>query len=143
MRDRVPPFEHPNSLLSSHVCLCVVELSRIQLSRSLNPMGVACTPSGVLIVTCHATNSVYAVDPTSGRCQLIAGSTNGPVRDGPGSKAVFSVPIAVDVAAPERCAYVSDYFNHCIRKITLPPEWFIPKASKQAASERASFTDSN
>ncbi len=47
-------------------------LSTIELSlEEVRPTGIAATPSGVLIVTCQFTHSVYAIDPSTGHCKLV------------------------------------------------------------------------
>jgi hypothetical protein len=79
----------------------------------------------VLIVTSCNDGCVYGVDPTTGHCQRIAGSKKGKVKDGPGLSAVFHSPFCAEVVASECCVYVTDYHNHCIRRITLPPHWFV------------------
>ncbi len=79
----------------------------------------------MLIVTCLYSSCVYSIYPTTGHCERIAGTTLGRVRDGPALSAVFEMPSHVQVVASECCAFVSDSCNHCIRRLSLPPQWFV------------------
>jgi hypothetical protein len=97
----------------------------VPLSLSFQPSGLACTPSGALIVTCHSSRRVCAVDPATGHCELItelppssAGALPPPASD-------IAFRYSVEVVASECCAFVSDQFNHCIYRITLPPALFV------------------
>ncbi len=102
----------------SRVC-CEGELSTIKLSEeNLNPHSVACIPSGVLIVTTRA-GALYAVDPSTGRCARIACVESVSNLSLTGR---MTAALAVEVVASESCAFVTD--QHCIRRITLPPQWF-------------------
>ncbi len=107
--------------------MSVEELSSIQLPKELSLCSVAVTPSGVLIVSCGRTASLYAVRPSTGHCQRVAGDGGGgTLKDSPALSAKFCAPRGVVVADSECCAYVCDLWNHAIRRITLPPEYFEP-----------------
>ena len=114
------------------------ELSTVKLSRAIRPFGIASTPSGVLLVTCQNTHSLYAVWPATGQCERIAGTgQKGGVKDGAALSAVFHWPWSVAIDASESCAYVSEYGNHCIRRVALSAQWFVPHASLSAQSQGA------
>ncbi len=116
-------------LPSSTSLLCLLgaaELSTVTLSQNIRPWGIACTPSGALIVTCQSNSSLYAIDPDTGHCERIAGDSNQQRHiDGPALSAGFDFPRGVEVVASERCAYVADTSNHCIRRLTLSPNYFV------------------
>jgi hypothetical protein len=59
---------------TSDLCLggAGAELSTIQLSQPIKLSGVACTPSGVLIMSCCEHRRIWAVYPATGHCELIA-----------------------------------------------------------------------
>ncbi len=98
--------------------------------EELDPTGIAATRSGVLIVGCSNTNSVYAIDPYTGHCERIAGTgSQGEMKDGPALQAVFNRPEGVVVVDSECCAYVCDRMNQAIRRITLPPKFFVARTS--------------
>jgi hypothetical protein len=78
--------------------------------------GIACTPSGVLLVT---RGSLYAIDPVLRRCERVVCSLDGTEKE--------SNVVVVAVAPTELCAYVSDCRDECIRRITLPPKWFVAR----------------
>jgi hypothetical protein len=61
------------------------KLSTINLSQAaVQPFRIAVTPSGVLIVSCWDTHSVYAIDAFTGHCERIAGTgSKGELKDGP------------------------------------------------------------
>ncbi len=109
---------HPSSS-----ALFAETLSTIKLSQQLlQPEGIAATPSGVLIVACRLTHSVYAIDPFTGHCERIAGTgKDGELKDGPALKAVLSYPCGVVVVDGECTALVC---SQAIRRIELLPSLF-------------------
>jgi hypothetical protein len=87
------------------------------------------TPSRVLIVACARTCSLYAVQPVTGDCKLIAGigksGVSGNLFDGDGSKATFTAEFGgLTLDASESCLFVSDSSSGHIRRVTLPAQWF-------------------
>jgi hypothetical protein len=96
--------------------------------RSFAPHCVSSTRSGVLIMTCEKTASVYLIDPETGRTDRLAGAGSaGPPIDGDGSKAQFRSLFGLVVSEREQCAYVSDTYHNLIRRITLPPHLFVAR----------------
>ncbi len=102
-------------------------LSTIKLSlREVASDVIAATPSAALIVSCCQTHSVYAIDPYTGHCERIAGSgSEGQLKDGPALQAVFNHLQAVVVVDSESSAYVCDFENQAIRRLTLPSTFFL------------------
>ncbi len=99
-------------------------LSTIPLSRAdISPMGIAATPSGVLIVTCNQTHSVYAIDPFTGHCNRFRGSHMIYIPK------LMKLQEAVAVVDNDCCAYVCDNLFAIIRRITLPPQYFQTRTS--------------
>ncbi len=104
--------------------MCEGVLSTIELSEAISPSGITCTLSGVLIVTCCERREVWAVAPATGRCDRTAelALTN----PNAAAETIGHAPhYAVEVVASECCAFVSDHLNHCVQRITLPPELFV------------------
>ncbi len=99
--------------------------STIKLAlNTLRPSGVAATPSGVLIVSCECNSrSVYAIDPLDGRCELISHTAS------KGEANYETAYRGVVVADNERCAYVCDSQSEAIRRITLPPKFFLTRTT--------------
>ncbi len=125
----VPPLTH-----SPPPFLVIVEKTQIQLSLRLHPQAIACTPSGVLLVTNCAPSGVFAVHPPSGKCIPVAGCKQwGSLKDGVGLEAAFNFPQGIVVVASECCGYVSDTQNHCIRRVTLPAHWCEPPPASQCS----------
>jgi hypothetical protein len=113
--------------LVARYCTQRNELSTIRLSEPLDPFGIACTPSVVVLVACSSPLGVYSVEPSTGHVALVAeGIRRSEQLPGLGPK--FSRPLHLALAVPECCAYVTDY-AHCIRRVTLPQHWFVPKSS--------------
>jgi hypothetical protein len=112
--------------------LRLVELTSLEL-RPLpqwRPTGLAATPSGVLLFIHSDPCGVSAVHPPSGKCKAVAGvRQSSKHEDGVGLEASFYMPQGIVVVASQRCAYVSDTYNHCIRRIALPAHWCVAPAS--------------
>jgi hypothetical protein len=118
--------------------VCPDELSKIQLSANLQPMGIAITPLGALLLTCWLTGSLYAVQPLTGECERVAGTgtkleveldeDEGVIapKEGPALSVGFTQPCGVVVSVEGRCAFVADSGTHCIRRVTLPAHLFPP-----------------
>ncbi len=109
-------------------CAQLNELSTIRLSEPLDPFGIACTPSGVVLVACTSPPGVYSVAPSTGHVALVAEGTRRSEQP-PGLGQKLCQPLHLTLAAPECCAYVTDYRAHCIRRVTLPQHWFVPKTN--------------
>lgn len=82
------------------------------------PSGVAKDSAGNLFVADTANNQIRMIDPT-GEVTTIAGSGDYGFLDGPGDSAQFALPAGVALDGDEDL-YVSDTFNHTIRKLTRP-----------------------
>ncbi len=116
--------------------LSTIKLSAAGAKFGIDPYGIDCTPTGMLVVTCRATHAVYMINPNTGDVDKLAGAPdfkgaavpagiNGNV-DGPcNTKAKFDWPVDVQLIDAEQCAYVCEHGNNRIRKITLPPSLFI------------------
>ncbi len=104
-------------------------------SPSFQPRAIACLPTGSLLVGCNMTRAIYWLDPHSGDCKLLAGSgvpwdrespfmaSSGvgwdqPVRHADGRFSDFAL------VEDERCVWISDTNNRCIRCMTLPASVF-------------------
>jgi hypothetical protein len=103
------------------VTLCdSADLTTVANLRYAFPSGIACTPSGVVLVMC-STRTMYAVHPTSGRCDPFAQI---PHNKPPTQLKSNDRPrYALEVVASEFCAFVSDPLDHCLHRVTLPAEW--------------------
>ncbi len=105
------------------------ELSTVPLCHELNPLGIAITYSGVLLVTCYKSHSLFAVYPDSGSIERVAGvgqwlsSTSGNSA-GAALEVALQYPVGVVVMDDERCVYVAESSNGCIRRIDLPEHVF-------------------
>ncbi len=90
----------------------------------IDPCSIDTTTTGHLIVSCNATNSVYAIHSSTGRVQRIAGPGavgEAGLTDGRPSHSKFNDPAGVVVIENEGCIYVADKKNDRIRRIPLPP----------------------
>jgi hypothetical protein len=122
-------ISHSVLTCTHRIVLILGQLTTIWFDKAIQGTlcGIACTPSGVLVLTDPFGGRIYAVDPATGRWELLSGPSKGEPTDGPALSAVFHSPSGIEVVASECCAYVCDSGNHCIRRITLPPEWFVPR----------------
>jgi predicted outer membrane repeat protein len=82
------------------------------------PSGVAKDGFGNFFVADTANNRIRMIAP-DGEVSTIAGTGVYGLVDGPGATARFAVPAGIAVG-PNNDLYVSDTFNHCIRKLTRP-----------------------
>jgi hypothetical protein len=92
--------------------------------QTIDPMGIAMTSSGVLLISCWETHSLYAVHPATGECERIAGTQAKGDSDGPGLYAAFHRPSGIVVLDALRVAVVCDQLNYSVRRVTLPPRLF-------------------
>src|SRR5688500_316896 len=93
---------------------------------TFNPCGIDQTPSGLLIVSCYDSNCIYSVDPSNGAVVRLAGSESGECdsTDGdPLTEARFNILGSVAVVDSECCIAAVD--KHSIRKVPLPPHFFV------------------
>ena len=101
------------------------------------PAGVDRLPDGSLIVVDTYWHAIFAVAP-SGKGTLLAGilpeAPMPGVKDGTGSAGRFATPCAV--ATDGWTAYVADFGNNCVRKITIPPDWELPPPPPPEPSPR-------
>ncbi len=95
---------------------------RGSLLRS-SPSGIVSTASGHLIVSCVETSAVYLLDPTALEGQPLVSPVSG-YADGSGAVARFFSAIDLVVIDTERCAYLADWGNGRVRRMTLPPQLF-------------------
>jgi hypothetical protein len=100
------------------------------MSTQLKPTGIACTLSGLLLVTCQDLQGMYSLNPTTGETTLLVDA-----KVASKYEQTWSNPSRMALAACECCAYVTDYGDHCIRRVTLPKEWFV----KRSAPRRVSY----
>lgn len=85
-----------------------------------HPRGVAATMVGgtaVVYVGDTGNNLIRRIDAATGAVTTLAGSTGGGYADGTGAAALFSEPSGIAIDANGN-AYVADYGNHAIRKVT-------------------------
>ncbi len=82
------------------------------------PSGVTEDSSGNIFVADTGNNRIRIITP-DGVVSTIAGSGTYGFADGPGASAMFAFPTAI-VVGPNQHLYVSDTFNHRIRKLTRP-----------------------
>ncbi len=107
------------------------EVSTIPLSLPISPCGIVSTPNGPLIIACSKTYSVYAVHPSTGHCERIAGTgVAGRSFDGSALSAGFRVPFAVTLVKKECCVYITDAGCSSICRLTLPAQWFSGDSTK-------------
>ncbi len=84
---------------------------------------ISCTATGIVILM--SGHAMYSYDPrTTDLIKLAGGGGDGGCVDGPGLSAQFNGPRSVVVVDQEFCAYVSDTKNRCIRRVTLPRDFF-------------------
>jgi sugar lactone lactonase YvrE len=84
-------------------------------ARFINPMGIACSDDGLLVVADTWNNRIRLVKKDY-EVVTIAGDGNYGYADGQGDEAMFNQPF--DVAfAPDGAIYVADTYNHRVRKI--------------------------
>lgn len=90
--------------------------------------GSSASGDGTLIISCTNSHSIYAVNPLTGHCVFLAGSTRGETGAGFGNSAQFSFPsgIAVDEQTSDGnlSLYVADHYNHRIVRLTIPATAF-------------------
>ncbi len=154
------PTAKPASILfctsAGGICRFDIEtgsLSTLALNLAVaNPYGIDRTPTGHLVVSSINTSSIYCVDPSTGDVRLLTGPgtvASGFV-DGPNQQARFHSPRSIVVIDTERCAYVTDFLNGCIRRVTLPLDLFcvagrdsiIPSAPSNRNTELAIVSSS-
>lgn len=81
--------------------------------------GLALMRDGGVLLVDHNNHSVRLVSP-SGKVTTVAGNGKQGFADGYGDKARFRFPYNIVVDSEERCAFVTDEFNHCIRSL----QWY-------------------
>ncbi len=106
---------------------CVAELSTLPLSVPMDPRAVACTPSGMLIVSNEADGRLYEVHPTTGRCEHMQTAPKSPG---------LAYPISLSLVASECCLYVCDKSRNAIFRVALPPRMFVPPARALVSSSQ-------
>ncbi len=99
------------------------QLKTIVLSRPIeHPAGLDITKSGVLIVAAPLSSCLWAVDPTTGEVELLAGDPTIDTRqkvDGDAlTVARFERPLGVAVSDIDACVYLID--KDCIRSVSIP-----------------------
>jgi hypothetical protein len=116
---------HPSLLDDCMWCLWIVpELSTLRLSRPIEPIGIASTPCGLLLVTCVATTSLYSLDPSTGELKVVVQAKHSSSRE-----QEFSNPACITLAPNECCAYVTDRGDHSVHRVTLPKNWFMKRVA--------------
>lgn len=80
--------------------------------------GLALMRDGGVLLVDHNNHSVRLVSP-SGKVTTVAGNGKQGFADGYGDKARFHFPYNIVVDSNAWCAFVTDEFNHCIRRIRL------------------------
>ncbi len=95
-----------------------------------DPMAIACTSGGMLLVTCCETNVMFAVDPITGDVDRIGGdrltARGKPVAvDGPAlTHGRFADPVSITVNDSQQFVLVADGRNARVRSLNLPPHFF-------------------
>lgn len=84
------------------------------------PNGLAVDLQGNLYIADQGNNCIRKVTP-DGKVSVYAGSKTPGFKDGPTSEARFNGPCGMTVDSKGNL-YVCDYFNHCIRKISVNGE---------------------
>ncbi len=71
---------------------------------------------------------MFAIHPSTGHCECMAGTgyAEAPI-DGPALSATFAGPLGVVVIDNECSAYVSNLDADSIRRLTLPPSYFLTR----------------
>ncbi len=102
---------------------CEVSTLNLKTERVIFPVSLACTSNGVLLFSCSASHSFFAVDPFSCEVEKIAGTGQEGFRDGDALKAEFSLE-GLNFCLDEKgeCLWVA--FSSTIRCVTLPPYLF-------------------
>ncbi len=85
------------------------------MSEPIDPLGIASTPCGLLLVTCNSTDTLYSLDPTTGHVAVVAGF-KAKVQATPN----LLSPACLTLVERESCAYVTEREGHCIFRVTLP-----------------------
>jgi len=85
-------------------------------ARFNGPSGVAIDASGTLYVSDLYNNRIRKITP-AGMVSTLAGNFNAGYSEGAGAAATFNAPTSVALDAAGN-VYVSDYYNHRIRKVT-------------------------
>ncbi len=99
-------------------------LNLVDAPERFDPVGIDCTATGHVIVSCCSTHSVYVIDPSVGSVKRLASSGECGFADLKVPE--FSSPYDLQIVDSERCAYLCDEQNNRIRRITLPFELFDP-----------------
>lgn len=90
--------------------------------------GLDTTPSGHILFACINTHCVHALDPRTGRVEVVAGEPHKADRtkrvDGPARTGQFNAPMNVCVVEQECSAYVADFSGGAIRKVQLSDTLF-------------------
>ncbi len=113
----------------------LITLELVSAVEDFDPTAMDWLPSGLLVVTCQTTHSVWVVDPKSGKCNRLAGLNGNGLTDGdPLTTARFDTPVGVAVASHNQCVYILEYGSH-IRGLVVSPHLFQPP-SPPPASQR-------
>ncbi len=96
--------------------------------RGLFLSGIDCAPTGILIVSCLNTNSLYTLDGFRAVPKLLVGDpkTGPDFKDGSSHVARFRSPLDICIFDHERCLFVADRLNYRIRRVALPYQLFVP-----------------
>jgi hypothetical protein len=94
--------------------------------------GLALMPDGGVLLVDHNNHSVRLVSP-SGKVTTVAGNGKAGFADGNGDNARFNAPFSI-VVHSNGCAFLTDAFNHCIRKLWFsfsiaPGKWIVETVS--------------
>ncbi len=92
-----------------------------------SPSGLAVTPRGVVIFGSDVEPSIWALEPSTGRLELVASVTDSDVKGSdprPALSSYWEAPCAIAIANEECCAYVCDRYTHSVKRLTLPRKWF-------------------
>lgn len=81
--------------------------------------GIDVLSNGIIIVSCFHTNSVYAVQPSSGHTLRLAGTGESGATVGEGSRSDFNNVRGIAVDEWNDCIYVCDRNNHRICRIVI------------------------
>ena len=103
--------------------LCKHKDAHGELARLSHPTGVAVSAAGHVFVADCDNHCIRRIDAVTSRCVTIAGVPGqSGLRNTVAANALFNEPFDVAITRDGRTLFVSDYGNHCIRRVDNPGE---------------------